>query len=257
LIKRQYLTLFLAVILTLIITFFALSHYLGTGGISHTKAGQRLPNFSQFTAVGEKKTAFFEFMLPLVEAENQRLSAQRKQLEIIKQQTAALTTNQLKWLHRLAEEYRLSHSLDPQQLIHSLWLRVDQVPPSMALAQAANESAWGTSRFAKQGNNLFGQWCFTAGCGLIPQHRSEGKSHEVAKFSSPQASVTSYIHNLNSHSAYQEFRQIRASQRQQFNRLSGQQCVEGLLKYSSRGEEYIQELQAMIRVNKLHRYDTI
>jgi Bax protein len=127
----------------------------------------------------------------------------------------------------------------------------------MALAQAANESAWGTSRFAKQGNNLFGQWCFTAGCGLIPQHRSEGKSHEVAKFSSPQASVTSYIHNLNSHSAYQEFRQIRASQRQQFNRLSGQQCVEGLLKYSSRGEEYIQELQAMIRVNKLHRYDTI
>jgi Bax protein len=129
------------------------------------------------------------------------------------------------------------------------------VPPSLALSQAANESAWGTSRFARSGHNYFGQWCFTTGCGVVPRHRTAGKQHEVAVFASPAAAVASYLHNLNSHPAYQRLREIRLQQRQQHQVVSGLALAAGLEKYSERGEDYIRELRAMIRHNRLSQYD--
>ena len=139
----------------------------------------------------------------------------------------------------------------------TLLRRVDVVPPSLALAQAANESAWGTSRFARDGNNYFGQWCFEQGCGLVPKRRDEGRAHEVATFSSPVESVERYMANLNTHDAYRPLRERREQLRESEAPITGIQLAAGLEKYSERGEEYIAELRSMIRFNNLGAYDKV
>lgn len=222
---------------------------------------ESLPDFSGFEDVDAKKRAFFEFLLPLVKQENQRIETLRAHLLSLAARVDSLRENELRWLLQLAQYYRVVASdtgtanLDPGWVIDRLLLRVDQVPPSLALAQAANESAWGTSRFAREGNNLYGQWCFRKGCGLVPKDRPPGDRHEVAKFSSPLHSVERYIHNLNTHLAYKEFRLMRANQREAGAALSGKQIAATLVKYSTRGAEYVEELRAMIRLNGLSRYD--
>lgn len=221
----------------------------------------KLPDFTQYDDVDEKKNAFFDFMLPLIETENERLAALRKTLLALSEQEQPFTDDQQEWLLNLAIYYGVVSSHDKEKVLADKWpleqllRRVDQVPPSLALAQAANESAWGTSRFAEKGNNLFGQWCFREGCGLIPNQRVDGASHEVAKFRSPRHSVQRYMHNLNTNLAYREFRHWRAEQRQGQQQLSGQAAATTLTRYSTRGEEYIDELQAMIRINELGQYD--
>lgn len=225
--------------------------------------GPDLPDFSEFERVDEKKKAFFEFLLPLIEAENQRIGVLREALLHIASQQKKLTDRQKHWLLELAVYYRViandasTDHIDMSWLIDELVLRVDQVPPSLALAQAANESAWGTSRFAIEGNNLYGQWCFKEGCGLVPSSRPEGANYEVASFSTPAHSVQRYIYNLNTHLAYQHFRDKRATQRQTNEPLSGRHVVDTLARYSTRGSEYIQELKAMMRVNKLYELDDL
>jgi Bax protein len=133
--------------------------------------------------------------------------------------------------------------------------RVDAIPASLALAQSANESAWGTSRFAKDGSNFFGQWCYDAGCGLVPSKRNAGASHEVAVFDSPEESVASYLLNLNTNRAYTELRSIRASLRARNKEISGEALAAGLRKYSERGDAYVKELRSMIRYDDLGQYD--
>ena len=125
------------------------------------------------------------------------------------------------------------------------------IPNSLALVQAANESAWGTSRFARDANNYFGQWCFTRGCGLIPANRIEGAHHEVQRFSSPKESVASYLNNLNTHNAYAQLRSIRSNAVKNGEPITGYLLAAGLGKYSERGEAYIEEIRTMIRVNHL------
>jgi Bax protein len=134
---------------------------------------------------------------------------------------------------------------------------VDPVPPSLALAQAAIESAWGTSRFAVQGNNLFGQWCYKKGCGLVPLQRNSDSHHEVAKFATVSESVESYIRNINTHRAYIDFRATRAQLRGAESPASGYQLAENLLEYSELREKYVHEVQAVIRINNLARYDKL
>ncbi len=136
-----------------------------------------------------------------------------------------------------------------------LLTRVDVLPPSLVLAQSANESAWGTSRFAREGNNFFGQWCFTRGCGMVPRARGEGAVHEVEAFPDAVVSVRSYLRNLNSHGMYQQLRDLRAGQRQKQEPVTGVLLAGGLKGYSSRGDEYIKELVAMINFNRLEQYD--
>lgn len=237
-------------------------------GLPPVKPGQHLfsldggmPDFSDLEDVKAKKRAFFEFLLPLVKQENQRIQVLRTHLQQLADHADRLTERELQWLLELAQYYRVvagdtgTANLDPSWVIDKLLLRVDQVPPSLALAQAANESAWGTSRFAREGNNLYGQWCFRRGCGLVPNDRSEGARHEVAKFSSPLHSVQRYIHNLNTHLAYKDFRLMRAEQRQSRQHLSGRQIASTLTRYSTRGADYVDELRAMIRINGLSRFD--
>ena len=119
------------------------------------------------------------------------------------------------------------------------------------MAQGANESAWGTSRFAKAGNNFFGQWCYTKGCGIVPAKRDSGTKHEVRKFGNPQQSVGGYIFNLNTGRVYSLIRKMRAEARAKFTDPSGYELAKGLIKYSQRREAYVKEIRSMISYNKL------
>jgi Bax protein len=149
----------------------------------------------------------------------------------------------------------VDNKLTSLQQIQQLKTKVNFIPAALILAQAANESAWGTSRFAREGNNFFGQWCFSKGCGIVPNSRNSGANHEVASFDSPLGSVKSYIRNLNSHPTYALLRTLRQQSIDDGQRVSGELLAQGLIGYSERGEEYVKEIQSMIRYNKLSRFD--
>lgn len=217
-------------------------------------ANANLPDFSQFHDTTEKKAAFFSFLYPRIVLANSRILIERDYLDSLSKK-ADLTTKEVNWMSAQADRLRIEAEAGSQKQFAQLHKRLDVIPPSLILAQAANESAWGTSRFARKGNNLFGQWCFSKGCGLVPQARKEGATHEVANFSSPYRSVRAYIQNLNRHPTYQKMRDIRTQDRQSNTALSGVEMAEGLLGYSERGEEYVKEIRAMIHYNNLGFYD--
>ncbi|WBU40097.1 glucosaminidase domain-containing protein [Marinobacter alkaliphilus] len=213
-----------------------------------------LPDFSVYRDATERKVAFFSFLYPRIVLANSRILLEREYLESLANK-AELSNREEKWLTDQSQRLRVDAETGSEEQFALLRKRLDVIPPSLILAQAANESAWGTSRFATEGNNLFGQWCFSKGCGLVPLSRAEGASHEVAKFSSPYQSVRSYIQNLNRHPTYQLVRDLRLQNRQAEQPLSGLEMAEGLLGYSERGEEYIKEIRSMIRYNNLEFYD--
>ncbi|CUA82821.1 glucosaminidase domain-containing protein [Pseudidiomarina woesei] len=213
-----------------------------------------VPDFTIYTNVRDKKQAFFSFLAPIVQAENAVIEQAREQLLALVQvhkQTGSLNKKQLKQLERIANDYNVTvETNDLAATFGVLLRRVDVVPEALALVQAANESAWGTSRFALEGLNFFGQWCFRKGCGLVPDARSEDMTHEVRKFASVNASVRSYLRNINTHPAYFELRRLRAEKRQSGADIRALDLTEGLMSYSERGEDYIHELNSMIRVNR-------
>src|SRR5690554_1092104 len=213
-----------------------------------------LPDFFSYRDTTEKKVAFFSFLYPRIVLANSRILIERDYLDSLTRKET-LSQKEHIWLAAQAKRLRVDEEPGTPEQFNLLRKRLDVIPPSLILAQAANESAWGTSRFATEGNNLFGQWCFSKGCGLVPLSRVEGASHEVAKFSSPYQSVRSYIQNLNRHPTYQLVRDLRLQNRQAEQPLSGLAMAEGLLGYSERGEEYIKEIRSMIRYNNLEFYD--
>ncbi|OQX39118.1 MAG: hypothetical protein B0D91_02470 [Oceanospirillales bacterium LUC14_002_19_P2] len=214
-----------------------------------------MPDFGSIQDVKAKKAAFFGYMKPIVDAENQKIVAERTRIEQLSSQPSLSETDKV-WLTSIAKKYRLSlvDELTPQWYV-ALLERVDTLPVSLALAQAANESAWGTSRFAREGNNLFGQWCFSKGCGLVPTQRSEGADHEVRKFDSVAGSVAAYLLNINTHAQYAELRAMRAEARREDQPVTGIYLSPGLVRYSQRGAAYVHELMAMITGNGLEKYD--
>jgi len=208
-----------------------------------------LPDFAAIPIVYEKKKAFFSFMEPLIDAENDIIMARRHRL-IQLHDKESCTPDEQAWLTDLAATYRLSpFSPDSAEDREALLSRVDMIPLSLAMAQAANESAWGTSRFAREGNNFFGQWVFGKGKGMVPKNRTEGASHEVARFDSVSDSVRGYLHNLNTLWAYESLRDLRREQRAKGEEPDGVTLAMGLERYSSRGEAYILEIQQLIRFN--------
>lgn len=217
------------------------------------------PDFASMTVVAERKTAFFGFLEPLAEWENRKILRDRERILAIQAELSSqqmLSPKTKRTLAALVEEYRLSEvELTLPEQVETLLRRADIIPLSMVLAQAATESAWGTSRFAIEGNNYFGQWCFRRGCGLVPLERSDGQRHEVAFFPDALHSVRSYIRNINTHPAYRELRQIRAGLRAAGESLEGLKLIRGLQSYSERGEDYIAELRLIIRGNNLHKLD--
>jgi Bax protein len=227
--------------------------------IAHYISREIVPDFGAITDIRQKKQEFFDFVYPRLKRVNATILKERQRLLVLEDKLANgknLSASQIQSVSRMSRYYRTSFNAeDPQNSIKLLLRRVDVVPPSLGLAQSANESAWGTSRFAMDGSNYFGQWCFTKGCGLVPKARNTGSEHEVRKFNSVEESVSSYVQNLNSGPAYSEFRRIREKERERHSQMRGGALAAGLSAYSERGEAYIEEIRAMIRQNSLSRYD--
>ena len=202
--------------------------------------------------VKQKKSIFFRALLPIVLAENEKITEVRARIvELIDKGVANLTEAEQRWLQAIATEYKLKGSINDAKIQQRLFRRVDVVPPALVLAQAANESAWGTSRFAQQGNNLFGQWTYRQSEGIVPLGRPEGATYAVRAFSTVDASVRAYLRNLNTNAAYKKLRLLREDMRTAGEALDAHRMANGLMAYSSRGEEYIHEIQSMMRSNRL------
>ena len=222
-------------------------------------SAKTVPDFASMKDVKQKKHAFFEYIYPLIEVANNEVLVKRKNLEQIKADFDAgdeLTPRERKFLIAVADEYSLKID-EPatRENVENLLRAVDYVPPSLAMAQAAKQSAWGTSRFVTQANNFFGQWCFTKGCGIVPARRDAGSKHEVRKFSTTQDSVSSYVRNINTGRAYSSLRAVRENARREDAMLTGQDLAAGLVKDSVRGKDYVKQIRSMIRTNKLKNYD--
>lgn len=217
------------------------------------EASAPVPDFSKYSNVRDKKKAFFSYLRPEVEAQNTFILEQRDFIHAMRAKHIAneqITEQQHKQLSQLLEDYRVEETQDKNLMFSNLLRRVDIIPVELVLVQTANESAWGTSRFAREGYNFFGLWCFQKGCGFVPKRRNKGATHEVAKFNDLSSAMHSYMLNLNRHNAYSDLRRIRQNQRDNMKAISAIALSEGLQKYSERGHEYIKELQQMIRVNK-------
>ena len=217
------------------------------------------PDFASIDNVAVKKQQFFDFLEDYVMAENANIAETRRELRSyvdIANSGVAFSQRERRWILQLAEHYDLDTSaLSDREIANELYLRVDKVPVSLALAQAANESAWGTSRFARQGNNIFGQWCYEEGCGLVPRSRLSGATHEVKKFDSIQESVNAYINNINTHPSYSYLRELRARMRDRNRPLDSLRLAMGLSSYSQRGDNYVDEVQNLIVQNQLTERD--
>ncbi len=219
-------------------------------------AAEPLPDFASIQNTAEKKAAFFAYLEPMIAAENQRVSryiAHLSRLESTLQDKKPLHPDDVKWLNTLAKRYK-SEAPTPAEQINKLRQKLGPIPQALVLAQAANESAWGTSRFARKGNNLFGQWCFKPGCGITPLQRDSNASHEVASFPNIAASVNSYFRNINSNDSYRRLRTLRNCLQEHETPISGRALSAGLSLYSERGGHYVKELRSMMRVNQLESW---
>lgn len=210
------------------------------------------PDFKAIRNVAERKAAFFSYLSPLVDQENRRMLQLRKQLAAIakRAEDGGLTERDQAQLAEWSEEFGVEDG-PLEQTLDRLDRRINVIPPAMVLAQAAAESAWGTSRFAREGNNYFGQWCFKAGCGIVPKRRREGAFHEVTRFASVRQSLRAYFLNINTHSAYHSLRLFRQEKAARGEPISGYELVGKLKSYSERGAPYVEELRTLIRSNDL------
>jgi len=213
----------------------------------------RLPDFASIRDVKEKKRRFFAFIKPAVLAENEKILALRTEVQrLIAQLTLEqpLSEQEHAFIADLSKQYRVSKKFSLLRKLYELQLKVDVIPPALVLVQAANESAWGTSRFARIGLNFFGVWCYKKGCGMVPNGRNVGAKHEVAAYSSVEQGVARYLKNINTNSAYMVFRTIRGQLREQEQPLAPEILATGLIPYSERGTDYVLELTEMIRHNQ-------
>ena len=196
----------------------------------------------------KRKEFFIQIVLPLVIEENNNIKLDRKTLfTIINKSNNSNTEKQ--WLEKKYKQYGVK-SGD----LSSLKIRMDEIPVSLAIAQAAKETGWGTSRFALEGNALFGQWTWS-GEGLKPKEAKEGEKHKVMKFNILQASVRAYQRNINTHSTYKDFRKARAKLRDSNKPLDSIVLSKYLNKYAETGNQYVEVLQKIIKQNKLQDFD--
>lgn len=199
-----------------------------------------------------KKLTFIRLVLPLILESNTRILAKREHLSALAAEPR-LTPMDREWLQELARDY----DVDPESpdMIVELLQRVDIIPPSLAIAQSITESGWGTSRFAHRGRALYGQRTWSRGGGIVPKQRRSGETYEVRAFRSLLESVESYMRNLNTHPAYADLRASRAQDRKTAQPVSGYTLAEGLDRYAETGQQYIDELKTLMRVNRLCDFD--
>ena len=212
-----------------------------------------LPDLKNLS-VEERKTVFFGLLLPAVEDNNAAVLAQRATLHEVTRRFSGrpyLASYDRGLIEPIARQYRLvDWRDDPERALAELARRVDTIPVDLALVQAAKESGWGQSRSAREANNLFGEWCYQPGCGLVPAARRTGERHEVELFRDVGASVASYIDNLNSHQSYDGLRRRRAAMRASGEQVEGEHLVGWLSRYSERRGAYVAEVRGMLRSNR-------
>ena len=196
----------------------------------------------------KRKELFIQIILPLILQENNNIRLDRKRLfSIINKNNN--TDLEKKWLIKKYKQYGI-----PSKDLSVLKIRMDEIPVSLALAQAAKETGWGTSRFAQEGNALFGQWTWS-GEGLKPKEADKDKGHKVMKFNVLQASVRAYQRNINTHSTYKRFRLARAQLRDTGKALDSIILSEFLNEYAETGKKYVEVLQKIIKQNNLKDFD--
>ena len=196
----------------------------------------------------QKRDLFIKILLPLILDENKKITEDRKKLFKILGKNFN-TAGERVWLKRRFKEYKIE-----DQDLAQLKMRMDIIPVSIALAQAANESGWGTSRFALEGNALFGQWTWSKK-GISPKNKDPNQSHKILQFQILKASVKAYKNNLNTHNAYKEFREVRAQFRQENKQITGLDLTKYLKNYASIGEKYVKILEDIITNNSLTDFD--
>ena len=201
------------------------------------------PSFDSIESTIVRKEVFFNYLLPAIHKKNAEIVELR----------SAISNDELsdKQLNDLANKYRIKTLISKEELLKV----IDILPPSLVLAQAANESNWGRSRFAKEYNNYFGIWCFSKGCGVVPKERNETATHEVARFNSLEDCIDYYVLNINRSFAYEDLRQIRKNQRENLETITGIVLAEGLGNYAFPGDEYIDSIKSLINFNQLERHD--
>jgi len=209
-------------------------------------------NVAPSLKTAEKKTMFLRFAIPLVLIANAEIQKDRARLLDLVSSGAG--EGDQKWLRALGQKYRIDYTNPDEATFKKLLQSVDIIPVSLAVAQMIEESGWGTSRFAAEGNALFGQWTF--GGGIKPKAQREEKGdYRIKTFKTPLASVKAYMLNLNSNAAYNGFRLKRAALRKSGQAVLGTALVESLHAYSERGLDYIASLKGIMRVNKLAPFD--
>jgi len=196
----------------------------------------------------KKRELFIKIVLPLILDENEKILEDRKKLFKILGKNFN-TVGERVWLKRRFKEYKID-----DQGLAKLKMRMDIIPVSIALAQAANESGWGTSRFALEGNALFGQWTWSKK-GISPKNKDPDQSHKILQFQILKASVRAYKNNLNTHNAYREFREARAKQRQNNDPINGLELTKYLENYAAIGDKYVVILKGIIETNSLTDFD--
>ena len=197
-----------------------------------------------------KKETFIKIVLPLVVVENERILDDRKRLIILSEKKFT-TDSEKQWIRQKLLEYKVKKG-DLKELL----VRMDIIPASIALAQAAKESGWGTSRFALEGNAIFGQWTWS-GQGIAPLDRESNKNHKVLKFPILRASVKAYKNNLNTHKSYVKFRAKRSSLREKNRKISGLELTETLNNYAQTGSAYTKILNQIIKQNRLTDFEPV
>lgn len=215
---------------------------------------QALPHgLSELTSVAAKKRLFVQAVLPIILKVNEEIAAARWRVQRLGNRLTwadSVAPADRQWLERMAERY----GTEPFD-IPSLLVRMDVVPPSLALAQAAEESGWGTSRFVREGNALFGQYTYKSVAGMVPERRDEDRRHRVRRHDTLLAAVQSYVHNLNTHRTYEDFRERRAHLRSAGRLIGGYDLAGQLQGYSERRAAYVDTIRRIIRQNRLGDFD--
>jgi Bax protein len=226
------------------------------------RGGSRVPrllveslpeDFDNQMVVEARKRTFIRTVLPLILKANEEVRLERRRLIDLEEHILfghELSESDQDWLDRLAEKYDTA----PGDFA-ALLRRVDTVSPTLALAQAIEESGWGRSRFARDGNALYGQRAWSEGAGFVPEERADGERFEVRVFDSLLDSVRSYVVNLNRHYAYEDYRVTRAQMRARDTQLNARELAQTLVSYSERREAYVDALLGLIRTNRLDDFE--
>ncbi|HTJ77733.1 MAG TPA: glucosaminidase domain-containing protein [Rariglobus sp.] len=218
-----------------------------------------LPDFRAITDTNERKAEFIACLVPMIEKANREIILSRERLLAIDRAMASgMTAGPVQWnfVRDMAKGYEMPDPVAADRAVLAQVLqRVDAVPVSLVVAQAAIESGWGTSRFSRHGNNLFGMRTYGGESGMIPRGRAQGESFKVAVFPGACEAIRAYIHNLNTDERYRDMRVLRERMRKE-GTVTGDRLADGLLHYSERGADYVGDVKAIISSNELGRFDS-